>query len=815
MDHLHFSFKKIFSTIFLLLVLFSTGTFADELKGILKGNIVTTKNEPAENVSVTLKGTSYGSITDENGKYEFRAPVGDYILVISHTGLKSQELSVTVKASGATVVPVITVDIALSSLKEVVVNGNKTNKFVRKKSDDVAKMPLDNLENPQSYTSISKDLLQEQAIFSSDNAVKNSSGITTLWTPTGRVGDGGSYYTLRGFPVQALLRNGLSGNITGTIDAANLETLEIIKGPSGTLYGSSLTSYGGLINRVTKKPFDGTAGEVTFSAGSYNFSRVSADFNTPLDSAKKALFRLNTAYTNSSSFQDNGFNKNFAFDPSFSYKVNDRLTLSFDAEISHGTATTPPIFYFGSTIAALGVSNANKLNINYKNFYESNDLVTTSDNVNFFGQAAYKISDSWKSQTAISSTNSSSSGYGPYFYLLAGNNSIARDVWAIDGRSNTLQIQQNFTGDFKIGGLRNRLVAGIDYLNQSAAIKYSDPNGGTDSFDVLNITGAMPTYNNFNKAKVDSLFQNTPVSTSYSRYNTNTYSVYASDVLNITDNLLAMASLRVDYFRTSPIYTAATNTRTTPFNQTTLSPKFGLVYQLVKNEVSLFGNYMNGFSNPGYNLVYDATTSTNVTRLFKSEEANQLEGGVKLDLFDGKLTSTISYYDISVKNKVRADPNHANASLQDGTQSSKGFEAEIIANPFTGFNVLLGYSYNNSLMTKSSVSYDNGRRPQTAGPANSANFWLSYALTQGSAKGLGIGFGGNYAGNNQVINNAYNGVFTLPEYYVFNSGIFLNKEKFRLSLNVSNLTNKEYWVGYTTVDPQMLRQVIGSVTYRF
>jgi len=815
MDHLHFSFKKTLSTIFLLLVLFSSGAFADEIKGILKGTIVTTKNEPAENVSVKLKDTPYGAVTDENGKYEFRAPVGDYILVVSHTGLRSQEISVTVKATGTTVVPAITVDIAVSSLKEVSVNGNKTNKFVRKKSEDVAKMPLDNLENPQSYTSISKDLLQEQAIFSADNAVKNASGISTLWTPTGRVGDGGSYYTLRGFSVQALLRNGLSGNVTGTIDAANLETMEIIKGPSGTLYGSTLTSFGGLINRVTKKPFDGTAGEITFSAGSDNFSRVSADFNTPLDSAKKALFRINTAYTNSSSFQDNGFNKNFAFDPSFSYKVNDRLTLSFDAEISHGTATTPPIFYFYSTIAALGVNNANKLNINYKDAYQSNDLATTSDNVNFFGQANYKISDSWKSTTSISSTNSSSSGYGPYFYLLAGNSSIARDVWAIDGRANTLEVQQNFTGDFKIGNLRNRLVAGLDYLNRSAAIKYSDPNGGTDSFDVLNITGAMPTYNNFNKAKVDSLFQNTQVSNSYSRYNTNTYSAYASDVLNITDNLLAMASLRIDYFSTRPVYTAETNTSTTAFNQATLSPKFGLVYQLVKNQVSLFGNYMNGFTNPGYNLAYDAATGTNVTKLFKTEQANQWEGGVKLDLFDGKLSSTISYYDISVTNMVRSDPFHANASLQDGTQYSKGVEGEVIANPLPGFNVLFGYAYNNSLMTKSSASYDNGRRPQTAGPANTANFWVSYALTQGNAKGLGIGLGGNYASNNEVINNAYNGVFTLPEYYVFNTGIFFNREKFRLSLNVSNLTNKEYWVGYTTVDPQMLRQVSGSITYRF
>ncbi|UOQ77577.1 hypothetical protein MUN84_02450 [Hymenobacter sp. 5516J-16] len=48
----------------------------------------------------------------------------------------------------------------------------------------------------------------------------------------------------------------MAGGVTSTIDAVNLEKLEVIKGPSATLYGSALTSYGGLLNRVTKKPYD-------------------------------------------------------------------------------------------------------------------------------------------------------------------------------------------------------------------------------------------------------------------------------------------------------------------------------------------------------------------------------------------------------------------------------------------------------------------------------------------------------------------------------------------------------------------------------
>jgi len=817
-------YKTVCSILLFAITIFNYNwSSAQTNKGTITGSVIAGNNKPVENVSVAVKGTTYGTKTNEEGKFKLKIHAGSYTLIFTHVGAKPQELTVTVQPGEVTQIPAVAISIAGSTLQQVTINANKTNKFVTKKSDDVAKMPLDNLENPQVYTTVSKELLQEQAVFTADDAIKDAPGISKLWTATSRVGDGGSYFTLRGFTVQALLRNGLSGNVTTTIDAANLEKLEVIKGPSGTLYGSSLVSFGGLINRITKKPFDGTGGEISYSGGSYDFNRVSVDYNTPLDTAKKVLFRLNSAYSNSGTFQDNGFDKSFVFDPSVIYKASDRLTLSFDAEISHTSGTTPAIFYFGtSQLTDLGVTSADKLNIDYRKAYQGNDLVETADNVNFFAQADYKISDSWKSQTAISTTNSSSSGYQPYFYLLAGNNTIQRDVWDVSGTASTLQIQQNFIGDFKIGGLRNRIVAGLDFLQQDENITYANPNAnspnGASFFDVVNDKGANPTYSQFNKAKVDSLFTNTPTSNFYSRNSIDTYSAYVSDVLNITDNLLAMASLRVDNYDAHPVTDPNSNVTTNGEKQTSLSPKFGLVYQLVKNKVSLFGNYMNGFVHPGYATFADAS-GTLSSQLAKNEQANQWEGGVKVDLFDGKLSSTISYYDISVTNILRADPNNANAEIQNGDQYSKGIEAEVLANPLDGFNIVAGFSHNKSVIERSS-SYDEGRRPTTAGPANLGNLWLSYTLMHGSAKGLGVGFGGNYASNNLVVNDqntitSANEVFTLPSYTIFNTGVFYAKDRYRFALNVNNLTNKEYWIGYDTVDPQMLRQIIGTVTFKF
>jgi iron complex outermembrane receptor protein len=215
---------------------------AQQAKGTLKGKIITSKGQPAQNVSVMLKGTRWGAVTDENGKFQFKAQAGDYTLVVSHVGMARQEIPVTVEPGKLAAVPQITVNISANSLNEVSVTGEKTNKFAKQNSDDVAKMPLSDLENSQSYSTISSELITEQNITTVDGAMKNAPGVQTMWQATGRGGDGGSYYSLRGFITQSLFRNGIAGGVSNTIDAANIESIEVIKGPSATLFGSTLSS---------------------------------------------------------------------------------------------------------------------------------------------------------------------------------------------------------------------------------------------------------------------------------------------------------------------------------------------------------------------------------------------------------------------------------------------------------------------------------------------------------------------------------------------------------------------------------------------
>jgi len=813
--NLHYFFKGL-----LIVILAGTSAWAQQAQtlGSISGTVTTSDNRPAEFVNVALKGTNKATNTEAHGKFDFkRITPGSYTVVASLVGYDAVEQTIEVYA-GQTSVVNFSLNETSAQLQEIEVRGERVNKFSRIESGYVSKMPLKNLENPQVYTTITRELLADQLVFSVDDAMKNAPGLLKMWDATGRSGDGGSYYNMRGFVVQSQLRNGIAGNVSSKIDAVNLERIEVIKGPSATLFGNALTSYGGLINRVTKKPYATTGGEVTYATGSYGFNRVSADFNTPLDEEKNVLFRLNTAYSYEGSFQDNGFTKSFALAPSLTYKVDDRLSFNFDAEFFQGQNTGLSVFFFpyGQTIASMGVTHADQLPIDYKRSYANEDMYQTSRNINFFGQMDYQISNTWRSQTNLTVTNSYSDGPGPYYYLIAnskvtgdpndiGTNYISRnDQFTQDSKDRVFEMQQNFIGEFSVGNMRNRLVAGLDFFYKNSDQYFS---GGT--LDTINVTQPILNYRNFNRTSMNAIYQRGDYSFVYPAiYKTYTYSAYASDILNLTDNVMVMAALRIDHFDNKGNFDESTGTiyAGTAYNQTALAPKFGVVYQPVKDKVSLFANYQSGFTNK---------TGTDFNgKSFRPEQANQLEGGIKVDLLGGKLNGTVSYYNILVTNLVRTDPTHPNFSIQDGTQVSKGIEAEIVASPVQGLNIMGGFAYNHAEFTKSDEDVV-GRRPNTAGAPYAANFWASYTLQAGSVKGLGVGFGGNYASDNTIINSASIGQFILPSYTVLNASLFYDQPKFRVGLKVDNLTDKHYWIGYTTVNPQKLRSITGSITFRF
>ncbi|MFL1895217.1 TonB-dependent siderophore receptor [Aquimarina sp. 2-A2] len=806
---------KYLTTILVLLFSLSKGIAQTNQ---LTGKITDSNDQPLIGVNVFLKNTSIGTQTDIDGNFSILSiPYGNYTVQVSYVGFKTKELTIAITESQPVHLQTIQLYEGNEILDEVVVNGTRRNKFSRKETAYVAKLPLKDLENTQVYNTITSDLLVSQVVTTFDDALKNAVGVDKLWSSTGRGGDGSGYYTVRGFNVQPQLVNGMPGLTNGTINAANIERIEVIKGPSATLFGSSITSYGGLINTVTKKPYKGFGGEVSLTAGSYGLTVISGDINTALDKNNNIYFRLNTAYYTEDSFQDAGFRNSFFVAPSLSYRVNNKLSFSLYAEISQAEQTNPVSLFFNRAAPAAS-KNIDELGYNTKLSFTSNDLTLENPSANYRVEMDYKLSDSWKSQTIVSRSTTSSTGYYSYLYeygILAPN-TFTRFINKENGKTNTTDIQQNFIGDFKLFQLRNRIVAGLDYFHTTAVDQSTGfafygnvlPNGTINNDNPFTPDEEMTPFP-LTEAGVLSALAAQPVNNLKTK--SSTYSAYISDVLNILPTLTVMTSVRVDHFENEGDISTAED----DFDQTAISPKFGILYQPIAEMVSVFANYQNGFTNVAPSLVGDPSAGPQTLKTFDPEQANQIEFGVKTNLFSNRLNATLSYYDIRVNNKVMTDPTAPFNKIQDGEIESKGFEIEINANPIEGLNLKAGFSNNDSEIVKTDNLILQGSRPVEAGAEILYNFWANYEFQTGILEGFGVGFGLNGAGENTIMDYGPGGTFTLPGYTILNSSVFYEAANYRIGLKLNNIANETYYKGWTTITPQQPRALLANFTYKF
>jgi len=786
---------------FLILFLFTIPALGQSIQG----SITTNTGDPLSHIVISLEGTSYRAVTDEEGTFIInKIQTGTYTLMATGAGYTATKQNIII-SQGKNLVLTLELNRSTRQLNEVTI-GTHLVRAKDKASSFSARLPLRYLENPQVITTISNQLIREQGLTDLNSIItRNAPGVSKGWASVS------SYYISRGFNTRNYIRNGVAGYVTCDMDMTNVEQLSVIKGPSGALFGSSLVSFGGVLNRITKKPFDSTMVEVGFQGGSYDLNRFTADINTPLNKDKTALMRVNTAYHYEGSFQDAGFLRGIFVAPSLTYKASDRLTFFLDAEIYSRESTSMPQFIptgpkqTGSTQTWAATPEA--LPLEYKRSYSNNGITLKDPNISFYGQINYKISSQWTSQTNLISTRAENTGNYLTFSLPKGDSLLIRNVSQYLTSTYIIrQVQQNFIGDFKIGQLRNRLVAGLEFYQNTSNFSSNALNGrsGRVSFDTLNLHGSMPSYNAINATAINTKLNNyTPTYSSSSIY---TYAAYASDVLNITDRLNVMISLRVDRYDNKGTTNTATVAISGNYEQTSFSPKFGFVYEILKDHLSVFGNYTNGFQNVAPVTQPDGTVST-----FKPQYANQLEGGIKADLAKDILSATVSYYDIKVNNTVRTDPANPTYSIQEGSQYSKGVEIDLQAKPVKGLFLNAGFAYNDSNMT-SADSTIKGLRPVSSGPDKMVNFYASYQLPIG----LGIGAGGNYASRNLIINNTINGQFYLNSYTIINASLFYNHARYRFAIIADNIGNKAYYTGGSgTFTPGMLRRISASIAVRF
>jgi iron complex outermembrane receptor protein len=188
--------------------------------------------------------------------------------------------------------------------------------------------------------------------------------------------------------------------------------------------------------------------------------------------------------------------------------------------------------------------------------------------------------------------------------------------------------------------------------------------------------------------------------------------------------------------------------------------------------------------------------------------------GIKTDFLEGRLSSTLAFYELTRSNVLTPDVNNPFASVQTGEQRSRGIELDVAGEILPGWNVIASYAYTDAEITKDNEVALGNRLINV--PENSASLWTTYELQSGALKGLGFGVGLRYVGERQGdLENS----FELPSYLRTDAAIYYRRNNLRAALNVNNLFDIEYFeaaqYGRAGIFPGAPLTVVGTISWDF
>lgn len=261
---------------FLASVVFAQNQF----QGVIKDS----DGAPVEGANVIVKGTNIYVMSDANGQFNLAAPKDlPFSLVISLVGFKTQEVQV------AELTTPLEVKLAADGLlSEVVITARRRSETAQEVPIPVSIVGAATVENTGSFNvNRIKELVPSVQLYSSNprNTTLNIRGIGSTFGLTNDGIDPGV-----GFYVDGVY---FARPAATTLDFIDIEQIEVLRGPQGTLFGKNTTA--GAFNVTTRKPSftPGAALEVSF--GNYGFVQAKGSITGPL--GKKFAGRLSFSGT--------------------------------------------------------------------------------------------------------------------------------------------------------------------------------------------------------------------------------------------------------------------------------------------------------------------------------------------------------------------------------------------------------------------------------------------------------------------------------------------------------------------------------------
>ena len=640
------------------------------------------------------------------------------------------------------------------------------------------------LDTPQSIMSLPEELLADRGVTSLNDALRTVPGITL---GAGEFSWQGSNPSIRGFNGRDdLYLDGLKDFGSYPRDPFNLESVEVLLGPSSVLFGRGST--GGAIDQQSKRPMLDPLRSVSVNVGSDSTLRTTADLGHPMPGlGSGAAMRLNLlAHRGEVADRDGAETKRYAVAPSLALGL--------------GSATRATLAYLKQTTDdrpdyGLPWLNGRPAPVPRQNFYGfSSDYLETDVDIGTL-TIDHDVSDSIAidARFRYASYERQSRITEPLITQIVapGTDPAAVDVYRYvfigDSEETLLTGQVSSTLNVETGGINHTVVTGIELSEEASAPVFAFGIGAPGT-NLLRPDTSDP----FTAASTDPRVSADTTGKSQA--------LYGLDTLSFGDAWKLMLGLRWDRFDTDYSATRYPGPPT-PFNDGSqsgtesfdrvdeeLSYRAALVYK-PSMRTSVYLAASNSFNPSAQSLSFlTSGRGLGVGNAFLDPEENRsIETGVKAELNDSQLSLGVALFQIEKTNARVPDPANPGFNTLGGEQRVRGLSVDAGGALTDRIFLSSGYAYLDGEVTRGAPGSVPGAKLATV-PEHSLSVWVDYLVSDR----FDIGLGARYV-SEQLAQSTGAGKI-VPSYSLVDAmARYRMSDTVTLKLNLANLTDEYYF----------------------
>ena len=703
---------------------------------------------------------------------------------------------------------VVADEVPSTPLPKVTVYGTAESPYVVPDASTATMTDTPVMDTPLNIQTITQQVLQDQQVIRIDQALRNVSGIAFSNGGDTSFGNAFDSVVLRGFPTDSHLRNGMridsssSDTELFTQQLANVQSIEVLKGPAAILYGA--VEPGGVVNIVTKQPQATASVSAEQQFGSYGLYRTTVGATGPLNSDATVLYRVDASYDTGNSIVDLGFRRDLFVAPTLKVLIGSsaQVTLQYEHKDSHfnGNYAIFPLVEAASG-PFVPLFNDRRLN-----FGERSAVQELTDLGALYW--SWELAEGWsvRQQILANIVHTRGPQVTTFFGMGPGDPADPTSAPAVyrvedpfDTQDDTYASQLDLTGKFSTGPIEHTVLVGADWyrFNSRFQLSTSNPNFLPDP----TVDSRLSLFNPVHPGTAFGPLAPLAAGTGPTR----SWGAHLQDQLSLADTLFLLAGVRYQHvFETNYTGQTLSSLTSAPLDASATTPRVGLVWRPWR-WVSGYANYAknwgpsNGYPDSNGGLVPPTS-------------ANQKEIGVKFDPPGGRLTSTLALYDLTKTNIPTPDPVNPFAYIVTGKVRSRGLELDLQGEVLPGWNVIVNFSDIDAQITSSNDPANPPGTQWQQTPRLIGNLWTTYEVAPNSDHGLKFGVGVNAQGSQPALN--YTGVLATQTSDYARIGGYASTNamaayrftvdglRLLAQLNVSNLFDRRYFNYIALGNPQ-------------